>query len=270
MQAILSTPMYRPSGPDLIQHHLQKTGQTSDGRAIMTHGISASSTTDNPRTGNPTPQPADSQAETVKSLSHPPIRLACIEVSNFRRLAETRLEFDEATTILVGANNSGKTSILTVIRNFLSESTGFRAFDIRLSQWAKLRELGLLWEAIDQDPTTDLQDDAQWEDQRQKLLGCMPFIDLWFDAKEGAYNHVAPFITSLKWSGGAVGVRVRLEPVADVHELRKLAWRYHEARSPVKALAKNGHAWPIDLLDYWLRQPGFTPFPRTVELRATA
>ena len=85
----------------------------------MTHGISASSTTDNPRTGNPTPQPADSQAETVKSLSHPPIRLACIEVSNFRRLAETRLEFDEATTILVGANNSGKTSAIEAMLTFL-------------------------------------------------------------------------------------------------------------------------------------------------------
>ena len=102
----------------------------------------------------------------------------------------------------------------------------------------------------------------------KKLLGCMPFIDLWFDAKEGAYNHVAPFITSLKWSGGAVGVRVRLNQLRTYMNFNKLAWRYHEARSPVKALAKNGHAWPADLLDYWLRQPGFTPFPRTVELKS--
>jgi predicted ATP-dependent endonuclease of OLD family len=182
-----------------------------------------------------------------------PIRLACVEICNFRRLAKTRLELDEAATILVGANNSGKTSLLTALRNFLSESPGFRAFDVSLSHWAKLRELSQLWQALEEDPTTDSKDGEIWEEQYQQLLACMPFIDLWFDAKEGAYNHVAPFITSLKWSGGAVGVRVRLEPIADANELRKLAWRYREARFPVRKLPKDGHAWPMDLLDYWLR-----------------
>ncbi len=135
----------------------------------------------------------------------------------------------------------------------LAIRSAIRAFDINLSQWAKLRELSQLWEVLDDDPTTDSQDAKKWEERYQQLLACMPFIDLWFDAKEGAYNHIAPFITSLKWSGGAVGVRVRLEPVADENELRKLAWRYREARSPVRKLPKDGHAWPMDLLDYWLR-----------------
>lgn len=192
-----------------------------------------------------------STGATLTSIS--PIRLACVEVCNFRRLARTRLDVDESTTILVGANNSGKTSLLTVLRNFLSESPGFRAYDISLSQWAKLRELGHQWETLEEDPTTDSKDEEKWEDQYLQLLACMPFIDLWFDAQEGAYNHVAPFITSLKWSGGAVGVRVRLEPVADASEVRKLAWRYQQARSSVRKLPKDGHAWPMDLLDYWLR-----------------
>ena len=143
----------------------------------------------------------------------PPIRLAYAEVGNFRRLAQTRLDFDESTTVLVGANNSGKTSLLTVLRNFLSESTGFRAFDISLERWATLRQLGEAWEALDDDPTTDTKDADAWEQQYQQLLACMPFVDLWFDAKDGAYHYVAPFITTLMWSGGAVGIRLRLEPV---------------------------------------------------------
>jgi len=198
---------------------------------------------------------AESSANPTPPPGAPPIRLSCVEICNFRRLEKTRLDLDEAITILVGANNSGKTSILTVLRNFLSETPGFRAFDISLSRWSKLRELSQLWEELDEDPTTDLKDADRWEEQLQQLLACMPFIDLWLDAKEGAYNYVAPFITSLKWAGGAVGVRVRLEPAADVSELRKLAWRYREARAPVRKLPKNGHAWPTDLLDYWLRYP---------------
>ncbi|MCY1498495.1 AAA ATPase domain protein [compost metagenome] len=184
-----------------------------------------------------------------------PIHLACVEVCNFRRLAKTRLELDKDTTILVGTNNSGKTSLLTVLRNFLSDAPSFRAFDISLSQWEKLRELSLLWEELAEDPTTDTKDADRWEEQHRQFLACMPFIDLWFEAKEGAYNHVAPFITSLKWSGGAVGVRVRLEPVPDANELRELAWRYREARTPVRKLPKDGHAWPMDIIDYWLRYP---------------
>jgi len=185
----------------------------------------------------------------------PPIRLACVEVCNFRRLACTRLDLDEETTVLVGANNSGKTSLLTVLRNFLGDVPGFRPYDLSLSQWAKLRELSKAWEDLAEDPTTDTKDAELWEKQLQHLLGCMPFADLWFDAKEGAYSYVAPFITSLKWAGGEVGVRVRLEPVSTADELRKLAWAYREARSPVKELPQAGHAWPADIIDYWLRHP---------------
>jgi predicted ATP-dependent endonuclease of OLD family len=179
-----------------------------------------------------------------------------VEFCNFRRLSKTRLDLAENTTVLVGANNSGKTSILTSLRHFLSDSPAFRAFDISLHHWTKLRQLGEKWELLDQDPTTENSDAAVWEGQLTELLSCMPFVDLWFDAREGAYNHVAPFITTLSWSGGPVGIRVRLEPVEDLDGLRKLAWRYREARSPVKELPREGHAWPTDLLDYWLRYPG--------------
>lgn len=202
---------------------------------------------------------APSSKETAPSAAAPvppPIKLACAEVGNFRRLAHARLHLDDSTTVLVGANNSGKTSLLIALRNFLSESPGFRAFDISLAQWGTLRELGDAWEDLEEDPTTDTRDDDIWDQQLQRLQACMPFVDLWFDAKDGAYHYVAPFITSLMWSGGAVGIRLRLEPVGDANDLRKLAWRYREARAPVRKLAKKGHAWPTDLLDYWLRHPG--------------
>lgn len=188
-----------------------------------------------------------------RSPDAPPLRLACLEVCNFRRLARTRLNLDVDTTILVGTNNSGKTSLLTVLRNFLGETPSFRAFDINLSHWKTLRELSVLWERLEEDPTTDSKDSDKWDEQYRQFQACMPFLDLWFDAQEGAYNHVAPFITSLRWSGGAVGVRVCLEPASDAAELRKLAWRYREARTPVRDLPKDGHAWPTDIIDYWLR-----------------
>lgn len=192
----------------------------------------------------------------------PSITLDCVEISRFRRLAAVRLMVDPSTTIVVGANNSGKTSILLAIRKFLSETPSFKSFDISLSQWKVLRELALTWEALEANPITESAAEDDWEGQLKKLLDCMPTLDLWFKAQDGGFHYVSPFISSFKWTGGQVGVRLRLEPASTIEQLQELAWRYREARQPVKDLEKSAHAWPIDLLDYWLRNP--------IELRSVA
>lgn len=143
----------------------------------------------------------------------PNVRLTCIELSRFRRLTKTQVNLDPKTTILVGANNSGKTSLLIAIRNFLASSQVFGAFDISLNQWPTLKELGTVWETLVEDPASAAGEIEKWQEQLTKLLACMPTIDLWFDAQPGSYNVVAPFITSLNWNGGAIGIRLRLGSV---------------------------------------------------------
>jgi predicted ATP-dependent endonuclease of OLD family len=184
------------------------------------------------------------------------ITLRFLELCQFRRLGKVQLDIDEKTTILVGANNSGKTSVLAALRHFLSDGSAFGAFDISLSQWAKLRELGKQWEALVEDPATTVgTDTTDWSTQLTTLLSAMPTLDLWFNAEAGMYHFVAPFLSKFNWQGGAVGVRLRLEPAADVASLQELAWSYHSARLPVKDMGNDSLAWPIDLLDYWLREP---------------
>lgn len=183
------------------------------------------------------------------------VTLRFLELCQFRRLGKVQLDIDEKTTILVGANNSGKTSVLAALRHFLSDGSAFGAFDISLSQWTKLRELGKQWEALAEDPATAAgTDTTDWTTQLAKLLSAMPTLDLWFNAEAGMYHFVAPFLSKFNWQGGAVGVRLRLEPATDVASLKELAWSYHTARLPVKDMGNDSLAWPIDLLDYWLRE----------------
>jgi predicted ATP-dependent endonuclease of OLD family len=183
------------------------------------------------------------------------ITLQFLELCKFRRLGRVQVEIDEKTTILVGANNSGKTSILAALRHFLSDGSAFGAFDISLSEWAPLRELGKAWEALTEDPATaGGTDEATWEAQLATLLSAMPTLDLWFNAEAGMYHYVAPFLSTFAWAGGAVGLRLRLEPASDVASLKELAWAYHIARLPVKNMGADSLAWPIDLLDYWLHE----------------
>lgn len=182
------------------------------------------------------------------------IKLRFLELCQFRRLGKVQVDIDHKTTILVGANNSGKTSILTALRHFLADGSAFGAFDLSLSQWPKLRTLGQEWEALTEDPSTATGPIEPWERQLQTLLSAMPTLDLWFEAEAGMYHYVAPFLSKFSWKGGAVGLRLRLEPVASVDDLKQLAWDYSMARSPVKDMGSDSLAWPIDLLDFWLRE----------------
>lgn len=183
------------------------------------------------------------------------ITLRFIELCQFRRLGKVQLDVDKKTTILVGANNSGKTSVLAALRHFLADGSPFGAFDISLSQWPTLRALGKAWEALAEDPSTVTGDEEQWKQQLQTLLSSMPTLDLWFDAEAGMYHYVAPFLSKFSWKGGPVGIRLRLEPASTIEELKQLAWTYHTTREPVKDMGADSLAWPIDLLDFWLREP---------------
>lgn len=183
------------------------------------------------------------------------IYLRFLEFSHFRRLGHVQLDIDKKTTILVGANNSGKTSILSAIRHFLADGTAFGAFDISLSVWPKLRALGKTWENLTEDPSTVGGPDEVWQTQLETLLSCMPSLDLWFHAEAGMYHYVSPFLSKLSWNGGLVGLRLRLEPASDIDALKQLAWTYATARAPVKDMGNDSLAWPIDILDFWLREP---------------
>ncbi|HIF5673738.1 TPA: AAA family ATPase [Vibrio parahaemolyticus] len=183
------------------------------------------------------------------------IKLKFVELSNFRRLGKVQLDIDPKNTILVGANNSGKTSILAALRHFLVDGSPFSAFDISIAQWSKLRTLGKIWEELTEDPLTVSETDEKWNEQFSTLLDAMPRLDLWFDADVGMYHYVAPFLSQLSWKGGAVGVRLRLEPASNIEELKRLAWTYSTARSPIKDMGDDSLAWPMDLLDFWQREP---------------
>ncbi|CAI0887656.1 AAA family ATPase [Serratia fonticola] len=196
------------------------------------------------------------------------ISLRFLELCQFRRLGKVQLDVDQKTTILVGANNSGKTSILAALRHFLADGSPFGAFDISISQWPKLRALGRVWEALEEDPLTSGGSEDIWMEQLGNLYSAMPTLDLWFDAKAGMFHYVAPFLSKFSWKGGAVGVRLRLEPATNIEDLKQLAWEYHVARMPVKDMGKDSLAWPIDLLDFWLRKPSLLGQVRAYKLDA--
>lgn len=148
------------------------------------------------------------------------MRIECVEIQNYRKLASVRVDLASDTTLLVGANNSGKTSALIAMRAFLvGEANTFRLEDVTLSGWSELEAIGerASREHLgEEDAATLLRD----------LRGVLPSMDIWFEVSADESHLVGDLIPTLDWSGGRVGVRVSLEP----RSIRELATEYREAR----------------------------------------
>jgi putative ATP-dependent endonuclease of OLD family len=57
------------------------------------------------------------------------VRISQLKVKNFRLLHDVALQLEQETTVVVGRNNCGKTSMSDVIRKFLSEKSSFEIED---------------------------------------------------------------------------------------------------------------------------------------------
>jgi predicted ATP-dependent endonuclease of OLD family len=177
-----------------------------------------------------------------------------VEISNFRKLLSVRIDFANETTLLVGANNSGKSSAMLALRKFLiSKASAFRLQDMTLCHLAKLDEIGKEWEnppANFEIPTA--KDWAEW----------LPSLDIWVSADQGEFHFIRDLIPSFTWRGGLVGMRYLLEP----NDMNELYTDYRKERARVAeledALAKEDPPappltlWPQNLHDYLNRRLG--------------
>ena len=67
------------------------------------------------------------------------MKLAGMTISNYRQFEKAELNFDDGITILAGANNSGKTSLVTLIKNvFVEDKNEYSESDIpakNMQEW---------------------------------------------------------------------------------------------------------------------------------------
>lgn len=180
-----------------------------------------------------------------------------LEIANFRKLLSVRIDLASTTTLMVGANNSGKSSAMLALRKFLlSKATAFRLQDLTLSHLRTIDAIGVDWEADDESLEAPAANEwAHW----------LPTLDLWVEASQGELHHIRDLIPNFAWKGGHVGMRFRLEP----KDMAKLFTDYRKERKRVKLLqeeiekqAEVGKTpltlqlWPQSLHDYLNRRLG--------------
>ncbi|MCI2400875.1 AAA family ATPase [Aliiroseovarius subalbicans] len=166
------------------------------------------------------------------------MKIQSVEVYNFRKLHKAKLDLSSSQTLLVGANNSGKTSAMVALRCFLKDRGGITAKDVTASNWKRLEAIANSW----------LEEDA--EPQLLPLIAELPYMDVWLHVSDNELHHVAHLIPSLEWKAGLLGVRIRLEPktLADVFN------EYRDVRKKsVDRLAEYAktHAGRVDDFSLW-------------------
>ncbi|CAJ7711013.1 ATP-dependent OLD family endonuclease [Burkholderia pseudomallei] len=188
------------------------------------------------------------------------MRIEFVEIANFRKLLSTRVDLSTATTLFVGANNSGKTSAMLALRRFLSpRRCPFEIHDFTLCHWPAIVGLGASWiEARDAGKVVDLEV-SPW-------VGVLPTLDIWLHVEAGEMHHVCDLIPTLDWEGGRLGVRLRYEPkdldllykdfisaVADAEAMRAAAVAAAAAEDPnadPPPVPPKLTIWPETLLDF--------------------
>jgi len=180
------------------------------------------------------------------------MRIAYIEIQNFRKLKVCRVEMEEEETIFVGSNNSGKTSAMDALILFLKRSrhNAFATTDFTLSNWSSLDQLGAQWVAVGDDEEPELTVDA--------MLPLLPTIDVWLSADEKDLHRIAHLLPTLDWTPAQLlGVRLVLAP-KNIEQLYKdFRSAYKSARATESASKKADSPrflWPITIRNFLDRQ----------------
>jgi predicted ATP-dependent endonuclease of OLD family len=159
------------------------------------------------------------------------MHISALRINNFRRLKSVLLDLAEDISILVGANNSGKTSAAHALQLFVNPSgERFSIHDFNSECWTAIDGFG---------------------DRVEGALLPKMAIDLWFHVEAADLHRVMDLLPCLAWQGSEVGIRIEFAASDEAG----LLGRFQEARA--QALA-NIHPAPDGA-------PGYQPPPRTMK-----
>lgn len=129
------------------------------------------------------------------------MKLRHIKIKNFRLLSDVDLDLEDLTTVVVGRNNSGKTSLSEVIRRLLADGTP--QFQLEDFSSACYEDFPLAWEA---------RSNGEHDDIVRALL---PYIELQltfqYDPNQPQLGPLGPFVIDLDPDCTEALVAVRYE-----------------------------------------------------------
>lgn len=177
------------------------------------------------------------------------MKITSFSLKNYRRLADVTLMLDDKTTVLVGANNSGKTSCIGALHTFLKSPDNLKVRDISKQNWRKIQKLG---EKIEVEfPTSD-----KMQELSDTLVSLLPSLDIEITADVSEAYKVRDILPDLEWCGGSLSVRITYESI----DITTLFREFVDMRYVVSKHKGSISLWPKDLCDFLEKGRNFSKF----------
>lgn len=175
------------------------------------------------------------------------MKIKFIDIQNFRKLKNCRLELSGKETVFVGANNSGKTSAMDMLIKFLIKSRRkeLATTDFTLSNWYSINSFGKSWVS----GISVGEGASDWH----KVC---PALDVWLEVQEKEVYRVCHLIPTLSWKHGLLGVRLCFEPKKITELKSDFMAEYIAAQDVLSQVPPSGDVpntltiWPRDLRDF--------------------
>lgn len=170
------------------------------------------------------------------------MKISFVQIQNFRKLKNCKINFGDQNTLFVGPNNSGKTSAMEALVKMFNKS-GINFNDITVSNHQAINEIGRM--IIDKQSNPD-EIELKWDD-------LLPAIDIWIEVLNNEMQYVANLIPNLDWDGGLIGVRLLLQPDRPEKMYSDYIEKYSKAReleNKASETDKDIKIWPINFCDY--------------------
>lgn len=170
------------------------------------------------------------------------MKISFVQIQNFRKLKNCKINFGNQNTLFVGPNNSGKTSAMEALVKMFNKS-GINFNDITVSNHKAINEIGRM--IIEKQSNPD-EIELKWNH-------LLPAIDIWIEVLNNEMQYVANLIPNLDWDGGLIGVRLLLQPDKSEKMYSDYIEKYSKAReleNKASETGKNIKIWPINFCDY--------------------
>ena len=159
------------------------------------------------------------------------MHISALRINNFRRLKNVLLDLANDISILVGANNSGKTSAAHALQLFVNQSgERFSIHDFNSECWSAIDRFG---------------------DRAEGALLPKIALDLWFYVEAADLHRVIDLLPGLAWQGSEVGLRIEFAASDEAGLLS----RFQEARTQAQQNVRPAAGG----------EPPYQPPPRTMK-----
>ncbi len=166
------------------------------------------------------------------------MKIKDISVKNFRLLEDIRLNIEEDITLIVGKNNTGKTSLFEVVNIFFSEKNNFSFHDFSQATYAQFLKCLEIFEIFQKEADEEKKDELE-----VSLILSMPKIQLEiqieYDKAKDSLINLSEFISDLDDAKKTATIRLTYQSKDSVRLFNSFVIRKEKEQVLIEWLNEN-------------------------------